>query len=103
MKAEKSLSPLAGAIGKMKEGKPFLHVTAHMDSGSYGPMESDMEWQKKDLKRLQGQVKAIEDQIEKWDAEEVAASALKSLKSDLAMKKARLMETEALLELNKKD
>ena len=101
MKSE-TASPLAGAIGKLKKEKPFLHVTAHMDSSGYGPMESDMEWKKKDLKRLKDQVKAIEDQIKDWNAEEVAASALKSLKSDLAVKKARLMETEALLELNEK-
>ena len=87
-------TPLVEAVGKL--GKPFLHISAHIDHEGYG-MDDDMSWRKKELKRLREGVKATEEQIKNWNAEEVAAKALKSIKSDLAMKKARIMETEAMI------
>ena len=90
---------LAGAIGKVS--KPFLHISAHIDDGI--DIVMDRKWHKKKLKRLHEEIKATEEQIKDWDPETVAARALKSLKSDLAMKKARLMESEALLYPDKEE
>lgn len=78
-----------------EESKPSLEIHAHMNSGMY-PQE-DKKWRKEELKRLRSEVKAISDEISNWDAESVAKRALTSLKTDLAVKKARLMECEALL------
>ena len=101
MKKMSETSPLVEAIGKM--GKSFLHVSAHVDHGGMGMMEDDMSWRKKELERLRKEIKATQKEIAGWNAETVAAQALKSLKSDLAVKKARLMETEAMLNINEEE
>jgi len=92
----KEYGHLATAIEKMPV-KPVLNIHAHMDSYG-GPMGNNTAYQKEELKRLRKEVKATSDQISNWNAEEISNRALKSLKTDLAMKKARLMECEALLE-----
>ena len=95
----KTDSPIVEAIGKM--GRPFLHVSAHIDDGM--DMGMDKAWRKKELERLRKEVKATEKQIKEWNAESVATQALRSLKTDLAVKKARLMETEAMLDGEKEE
>jgi hypothetical protein len=87
---------LAGALTKASEksGKPLLDVSARLSIGS--PL-SDKSYLKKELVRLRKEIKATSDMVSNWDAEDVAARALKSLKTDMAVKKARLMEIEAQL------
>ena len=101
MKEVAKSEPLTDAIGKM--GKSFLHISAHIDHGGMGMMDDDISWRKKELKRLREEVKATEKEIKDWDPVSVADKALKSLKADLAMKKARVMETEAILDINEKE
>lgn len=84
-----------GAMSGMKMPKTSLSVTARMDSmGGY----DSHTFQRSEAKRLRNDIKAIEKEVSGWNSEKVAAQALRSLKTDLAMKKARLMETEAMLE-----
>lgn len=89
---------LAGVLGSLKDkkGKPVLEVRANVYSD--GGMMPDKNWSKEEHKRLKGDVKAIEDQLGNWDDADVSAKAKKSLQRELASKKARLMETEALME-----
>jgi len=92
---------LAGAMESMppfKEGKPKLNISARMDS--YPSFEVDDGYQKKERERVKKEIKAITDQLDGWDAEDVSTRALKSLKTELAMKKARLMEIEARLDID---
>lgn len=80
-----------------KEPKPFLRVHARMDS--YGPA-SDTDYNKTEMLRLQKEIASAESEVANWDHEKVGQRALKSLKSEIAMKKARMMECEALLDEN---
>lgn len=97
MKNVRDYGHLAKALGSGKSPAPVLSVTARMGNEFGGGFPDDSEYRKKELVRLRKEVKATSDQITNWDAEDVAARALKSLKADLAMKKARLMECEAVL------
>jgi len=104
-KAEKEnmeFGHLAKAIKERgKESKPVLRITARMDDDYFGgPMEATSgpnDWRKKELARHRKEVKAMEDEIASWDEKAASERALKSLKVELAIKKARVMESEAML------
>lgn len=81
---------------KNEKSKPRLRIHASMDS--YDSPMNDMKYRKEEMDRLKGETKAIEDEISNWDGNHVAAQALSALKRELASKKARLMECEALME-----
>jgi hypothetical protein len=102
-KTTQSFGHLEAAIEKMpseKSGKPVLEIRAHMnaDNGLGYATPDNKNWRKEEIKRLDKEIKAISDEIANWDAEKVAERALKSLKTDLAVKRARKMEAEALLD-----
>ena len=80
-------------VEPMKKGKPTLRIHASMDDGY---MMEDKRWRKEEIKRLEQEIKSLSDQLSNWDGESVAEQAKKSLSRDLAVKKARLMEAEAL-------
>lgn len=87
---------LAGAIGSMPKDimpAPSLSVSARVDSYGLG---GDKSFRKQELVRLRKDIAVVQKEIANWNSEKVAAQALKSLKTDLAVKKARLMESEAL-------
>ena len=88
--------PKAELAAKMKKMTPMLHIDARVGDGM-GPNE-DMSYKRKEAKRLKAEIKEAESLIKDWDAEKVAAQALKSLKTDVVVKKARLAECEAYLE-----
>lgn len=75
-------------------GRPSLHVDARMDYIFPG---SDKKYERQELKRLKGEIAAIQKEIKHWDSAKVANRALHSLKVDLASKRARLEETRARL------
>ena len=77
-----------------KIAKPSLVISASMDAPYPGDPKPD-EYQKKEMKRIKAEVAAMTEQIKNWDADAVANQALKSLKTELAIKKARLSECEA--------
>ena len=76
--------------------KPSLNVRATMDL-PYSGQESPSEYEKKEVKRLKSEIAAIYRELDNWDPEEVASRAMKSLKTELAVKKARLEECKARL------
>ena len=86
---------LVGAIDKLpKAEKPVLDISARMSSG----FKEDKTFHKSQVDRLRKEIKAIEDEVANWDHETVGKKALRSLQTELATKKARLMESEALLD-----
>ncbi len=85
----------------LKGVAPMLEIKANVSS-----TREDSSWRKDEVKRLRAEIKAASSEISDWDAEAVAAQALKSLKADVAAKKARLIECESYLddaELDKMD
>lgn len=83
---------------KMAEMAPMLNISARVDS----QMDmGDHSYYKDKVKRLKAEIKAAKSQISSWDAEAVAAQALKSLKADLASKQAQLIECESHLDMSK--
>ena len=74
--------------------EPSLDVVARVGGKSSG----ENKFRKVEADRLRKEIKAAEDQLTGWDSEEVSKRALKSLKRDLAVKKARLMEAEAMMD-----
>jgi len=89
---------IANHLMKMRSkgmmSKPSLIVNARVESG-YPGMESPQVYEKKELKRIRKEVKAIKQQLKTWDADAVASKAEKSLRTELAIAKARLAEYSA--------
>ena len=86
---------MAGPMGEAKqaEGKPKLRVSAMMTSGF--PGEDNKSWMKERHARLKKEIAATEQEITNWDAEAVAAQALRAIKADLARLKGDLLSCEA--------
>ena len=82
--------------------KPSLVVNARMDTGFPGA-ESPQMYEKKELKRVRREIKAIKQQLSAWDADAVASKAEKSLRTELAIAKARLAEYSARVGGSEKD
>lgn len=89
----KEKSVLGNALSDMKF-KPSLNVTARMGD-SYDSMGGDHEWRKRDIQRLRQEIKAIDDELANWDHQKVGEKAKKSLETEKAVKRARLLEHEA--------
>lgn len=87
----KTTGVLADAIMKHR---PTLMISARVGD-SY---PEDKSWRKEEKKRLRKEIKQIEEELNNWDPDKISSKALKSLKSELVMKKARMMETSAILE-----
>jgi len=78
-----------------KEMTPMLDISARVSMG--GGIQEDKSYKKQEMARLKKEIKGVEAMLSNWDAEEVSNKAQKSLKTDLAVKRARLMECEAML------
>jgi hypothetical protein len=78
--------------GLMSKAKLSVHVD--MNAG----YASDNKWRKDEFKRLKSEISATEKFLKDWDAEKVAAQAKRSLESELAVKRARLLECEAKMD-----
>ena len=91
--SEKSLAK------RLAEIQPTVSFTARVESYG-GPGGGDKDYLKERYGRLKKEIAAIEKHIKSWDAEAVAAQALKSLKADLAHKKASMLECEADMDMN---
>jgi hypothetical protein len=89
--AEKSST--ANAPVNFSRGTPSLNIRASIDSY---PMD-DSKWRKEEKKRLKSELKVLAGHIKDFDHQAASNKVLKSLQSELVMKKARLMETEAML------
>lgn len=89
-------SHLLNVASKGRLRKPSLSVHATMDSTGPG-MEVDGKYRREEVKRLLADVSAMEDKLANWDHEEVGKQAQKSLRTELAIKKARLDEARARL------
>lgn len=87
--------PLATALSNVKF-KPSLNVTARM-SGEYDSIDGDNSWRKRDIQRLREEIKSIDDELAHWDHEKVGERAKKSLETEKAVKRARLLEHEAYI------
>lgn len=94
MKGE-SFGHLETALAPMIDKVPIpkLSVRASM-SHHY----DDNPYRKDEVKRLQKEIEVIEKELKDWDGEKIASKALKSLKTELAVKRARKMEAEAHLD-----
>ena len=93
---------MAGAlVGHMVEmrkagklGKPT--VTFHASVDTIVPGEGDSKkYEKEELKRLQGEIKALGKAIKDFDPEQASRQAKRSLETELQVKKARLAECKA--------
>jgi len=93
MKGE-SFGHLETALAPMidKVPVPKLSVKASMSDHYDSPYRKD------EVKRLQKEIDVIEKELKDWDGEKIASKALKSLKTELAVKRARKMEAEAHLD-----
>ncbi len=87
---EDSAKSLAKRIAEIH---PRFEVTARIDS--YGGPMNDRSYLHERHARIKKEVAAGEDEIKNWDAEAVAAQALKSLKAEVAKLRADLMSCEA--------
>lgn len=76
--------------------KPSLHISFN----SY-PEIDDSKYLKEDQKRCQQELKGLQNELKNWNPEAVAAQALKSLKKEIAIKKARVEELRVRLEGSK--
>lgn len=90
------LTPELEKMGKMGKNshKPVLEIKASVDSMQY---DRDYDYRMKEVSKLRKDLKIMNDEVANWDSEAVSAKALKSLKTEIAIKKARLMEYEAML------
>jgi hypothetical protein len=75
--------------------RPSMRVDVSMDS--MGGMGMGGEFDRKELKRCKQECSAMQDAIDNWNPEDVARRALKSLKSNLAVKMAHVEEIKARL------
>lgn len=91
-----AMPKMAGMKKAEPEPKPKLRIRATMDR--YGDIGSDLSYHKTAMKRCQDEIKCLEHEIKHFDSEKVAAQALKSLKSELAMKKADMMRHESMMD-----
>lgn len=80
---------------KGRYGKASLQVNATMTAPTKGEGPDSMKWEREHLKQLEAEVKAIEKRLADWDPEEAARLAERSLRTELAVKKARLEEYRA--------
>jgi hypothetical protein len=96
-KYTKAEGPLAERLVSLKVRRPKarLSVSATVHRGEMGAAPS--EWRKEERKRLREEIQSMHKMIDKWDPLDVADRALKSLKTDLAVKRARLMESDAMI------
>lgn len=90
--AEKSLAK------RISEIAPTISFSARVDS--FGSPGGDKDYMKERHARYKKEIKVIEDQLKNWDAEAVAAQLHKSLKADLAHKKAELLACESEMDMN---
>jgi hypothetical protein len=89
---------IAGHLAMMRSSgklsKPSLQVNAYVNVG--GQHEPDVtQYDKEELKRTKAEVAGIEQALENWVPEDVAARAKRSLEIDLRSKKARVEELKA--------
>jgi len=85
---------LMNVRGKGMLSKPSLVVNARVET-PYPGLESPQIYERKELKRIRKEIKAIKRQLQDWDPEAVSSQAKKSLKTELAIAKARLAEYSA--------
>jgi hypothetical protein len=84
------------ASGKLAKVTPELRIEARMSTPFPGE-GSDDKYLKEDMARVKKEIAAIEKALDNWIPEDVAARAEKSLRSELAVKKARIAELDARL------
>jgi len=87
----------ARASGKIGKITHELRIDASVTSPFPGE-KSNQEYLKQDMKRIKDEIAAIKKALDNWIPEDVAARAEKSLRAELAGKKARLAEMEARME-----
>jgi len=79
---------------KKKKMRPSLDVSARVDF--YAPHgETPSSWRKEERDRLEKEIKETDKIIKNFNPKSAADQVLRSLKTDLAVKKARLMEVQA--------
>jgi len=65
-----------------------------------GSRKGDNKWRMEEHTRVKEEIAAIDKILKNWDPEEVAAQAKKSIIAEQAVKRARLMECEAQMDLD---
>ncbi len=85
---------------RIAEISPTIRFDAHVDSyGGMGVGGGDHSYMKERHARYKKEVEAIEEQLSDWNPEEVAALMEKSLRAELAIKRAELLKCEAEMDL----
>lgn len=75
--------------GKLTVSPVRVHATVEATKNM--PQE-DMSYHREEMKRLKAEIKAIDQALEEWIPEDVAAKAKRSLENERALKKAQLLE-----------
>jgi hypothetical protein len=95
--ASTGISPVAESkTSSQKFTGPSLNIRASVDSYGMG----DEKWRREERKRLKEELKVLKGHIANFDHKAAGEKVLRSLKTETAMKQARLMETEAMLDEN---
>lgn len=89
---------LAGHMMDMRKqgklGKPTVRFHASVDTMGPGS-EDSKKYEKEEMKRLHGEIKALGKAIKDFDPEQASRQAKRSLETELEVKKARLAECKA--------
>lgn len=84
------------SAGKLKKGPPPLMIDVSAQPGGMGMMP-DMKYERKENARLRKEIAALEAHLKNLDPEYVMDRTKHAIKSQLAVKKARLAESHARL------